>query len=207
MKQSPEQSSPVVLSVSVISDGVFYGAGSETPFTETTLPPHLREYIASGQEDFYTPAERDIYRQRPELGEPPTVFRFLDGQGRGIQRQAAQVASGLQEQAYLEMEAQAANKLSPELEEVLQSEHDRHIGLVKAQAEFNRNLTDSIYAEAEWVAEPQKFFVRRGAVYVDVRKTTPKPAEHVFTNDEGGDWRMVGLVDSEGRLPEPPIIP
>src|SRR4029453_488317 len=100
-----------------------------------------------------------------------------------------------------------ANKLSPELEEVLQSEHDRHIGLVKAQAEFNRNLTDSIYAEAEWVAEPQKFFVGCGAVYVDARKTTPKPAEHVFTNDEGGDWRMVGLVDSEGRLPEPPIIP
>ena len=66
MSKNREQSSPVVvLSVSVIADGKFFAAGSETPLSETTLPEHLRQYIATGEETLYTPAHRDYYREGP----------------------------------------------------------------------------------------------------------------------------------------------
>ena len=44
-----------------------------------------------------------------------------------MQRQAAQTAAGLQEQAWAAAEAAAANELPEEVKEVLEAEHDRSV--------------------------------------------------------------------------------
>ncbi len=45
MSKTPEPvAEPARLSAAAIADGKLYPAGSETPFTEKTLPEHLRQY-------------------------------------------------------------------------------------------------------------------------------------------------------------------
>jgi hypothetical protein len=191
MKQSPErppeQSSSVVLSVSVIADGKYFRAGEATPFTEATLPDHLKEYISTGDEEPpFSPAERELYSP-------------------ALMHEVRRIKGNIELQSWCEEEA---NKPLPEdVREVLEDKHSRHVGLARAQMQSAQNLTDSIYAESERVSEPQRFFVKRGAVYVDVRKVTPKPAEHVFARRLNGEYETIGIVDSEGQLPDEEIIP
>ena len=209
-KKSEKPPEPIRLCENSIIAGVFYRAGEALPFEHVEdLPESLKGLVATEADPApWTPAERNIYYrddQGPEPGE--AVIYQATGGGQWVRRQAAQLASGLQEQIYAEQEAQAANKLSPELEEVLQDSHDKHIALTKAQMEASQRLTDAIYEDAAQRAEPQKFYVKRGAVYVDARKAKVKPAENVFVKRSSGEYECVGVADSEGQLPDEEIRP
>jgi hypothetical protein len=208
-KKSEPLPEPIVFTVSLIESGKYIRAGEPTPYLcAEDVPAHLREYIADGSEEFYTHAERLIYDGRPDHGEPATLYRFLDGQGRGIRRQAGQVAAGLQEQIYAEREVEAANALSPETEEALQDSHDRHTALMKAQMQYDRDAIDRTYEIAAQESEPQKLYVKRGSVHVSTEKVSRfKPGEHVFARRPSGEYENVGIVDSEGQLPPEEITP
>ena len=58
-KPSPSQPEPVILRENSIIDGVFYLAGEPLPFArEEDLPPNLKGLVATGDEEFYSHAER-----------------------------------------------------------------------------------------------------------------------------------------------------
>ena len=117
------------------------------------------------------------------------------------------MAAGLQEQIFAEREVEAANKLSPETEEALAASHSRHIGLAKAQMQSSQDAMDRLHEELTRTREPQKMYLKRGSVYVSAEKTSPRPAEHVFVKRPSGQYESIGLVDSEGTLPDEEITP
>ena len=209
MKQTPEQlTEPIRLTVSLIESGKFIRAGEQTPYLcVEDVPEHLRQYLVIGNEGpFFTPAERDFYNNpQPE---PELIYQPLSGE-RGLRRQAAQAASILQEEIYAEEQVEAANKLSPELEEVLQNSHDQHVALTKARLEANQRFTDAAYESATQEAESRTvvFHVKRGAIYARCEKTKLRAGENVFTKEESGEWVFAGVVDSNGEPPPQPIIP
>jgi hypothetical protein len=206
MAKPPEKpAGPGVLSVDLIDSGKLYRAGSETPFTEENLPEHLKQYIATGQEDFFHPRERDFYNNpRPDCG---VVYQPTGSDSQWTRRQARQVASVAQEQIYAEAEAAAANKLSSETEEALQDSHDKYSALMKAQLQHDRDAIDRLYESLEAEAKPQEMFLKRGAVFTAAKKVKPRPGEHVFARRPSGEYESVGIVDSEGQLPPEEITP
>ena len=188
MPKPPEKpAGPVVLSANCIADGRFIPAGDPTPFTEATLPEHLREYLASGAEDFFTPAQRDIYRGQP--GPEPGAGFIYQGvsNGQWVRRQAAQAAAGLQEKAWLEAEA-ATETLPPETLEVLQAKHDEHIALLKARGAYAQKLADVTYeqAAAEAAAKETQFYVKRGGEMARVERAKLRPGEKCFMREGRG---------------------
>jgi hypothetical protein len=106
------------------------------------LPPNLKPLIV-GEES--TPEPDELPNA---LYEPGVVYQ-LTTDGHHIRRQAGVIAGVYAQKDWAENEAQATSTLSPELEEVLQSEHDARIARAKAQAEYNRKLTDAAYELAE----------------------------------------------------------
>jgi hypothetical protein len=203
--KSEEPAGPIVLTANVIDSGKFYPAGSETPFTEATLPEHLRQYLASGQEDFYSPAQRDIYQGQPAGPEPGFIFQGA-GSGQWVQRQAARTAAGLQEQAWAEAEA-SAETLPPETLAVLEDEHTHRIDKLKAQAAYNAKIVDAAYESLAQASEPPALFVRRGGEMGRVERSKLKVGEAVYAKFGEGDWQVVGHVNANGEAPEPPLIP
>jgi hypothetical protein len=207
MPKPPEKpAGPVVLSANCIADGRFIPAGSETPFTEETLPPHLREYLARGDEDFFTHASRNIYNQQPGP-EPGPVFYQATGGAQFVRRQASRAARGMEEQVMAE---EWANEPLPvETQEALADIHDRASALAKAQIQFNRDQADIAYeqAEAEAAAKEarQQLYVRRGGEFGRVERARLKPGEPVFVKRENGEMEAVGIIDSRGEPPEPEI--
>jgi hypothetical protein len=179
-KPLEQPAGPVVLSANVLVDGRFIPAGDATPFTEQSLPPHLREYLASGQEDFYHPSTRNYYHQPgPELG-AGVIYQGTGGQW--TRREAARAAAGLQEQIYAEQEAERDQQLPAETQEVLETEHSRRIDKLKAQASYNQKIADGVYEreEAEASAKETQFYVRRGGEMARVERAKLKPGESTF---------------------------
>ena len=86
------------------------------------------------------------------------------------------------------------------MQAALQAEHDLPIGKALAQAKFNQDAIDNSHAVSA-APEPQKFFVKRGAVYIFAEKVKLKPTELVFVKLNEGEWRTVGCVDNAGQLP------
>jgi hypothetical protein len=209
--KSEQASEPLRLRENVIIDGRFYSAGSPVPFaSEVELPESLKHLIATGDEPpFYTHSERLIYDGRSDLGEPATLYKFLDGQGIGVRRQAMQVSAGLQEQVFAEQAVEASNKLPPETEEALAAAHSRHIGLERAQLQYDRDAIDRAYESATQEAESRTvvFHVKRGAVYVRYEKTKLKPGETVYTKQPNGEMWAAGIIDAEGQPPDSEIHP
>ena len=175
----PKSPAEIRITTGTIIAGQDYAAGETLPFaTESELPPNLRGLIATGDEEFYSHSERLIYGQQPGP-EPggPVVFQQTGG---GAQwRQARQVAGSLQEQVWAEEQARADAVLPPETEAALADIHDKASALGKAQLQYNQDLTDSIYEEAARTSEPQKFYVKRGAVYTSVEKVKLRPSENI----------------------------
>lgn len=146
-KKSEQPAGPVVLSVDLIDSGKLYRAGSKTPFDAVSLPEHLKEYIASGDEDFFHPRERDFYNNpRPDCG---VVYQPTGSDSQWTRRQARQVASVAQEQLYAEAEAEAAGQLPKETQEALEDAHSKHSALMKAQMAYNQRATDIAYEQAK----------------------------------------------------------
>jgi hypothetical protein len=162
-EQPLEPSSPVVLSANCIADGKFIPAGSETPFTEETLPEHLRQYLATGQENFYHPSDRNIYSGQPPAPDVGFVYQGVSS-GQWVRRQASQAAGAAQEQLYAEEQAEAEQQLPVETQQALQDQHDQRIALLKARGSYVQRLTDATYeaAQAEAAAQESQFFVKRG---------------------------------------------
>lgn len=110
-----------------VVDGRYFAAGEVTPYAhESDLPESLKGLVARGDEDFYHPSQRDIYQGQPAGPEPGFIFQGASN-AQWVQRQAAQTAAGLQEQAWAAAEAAAANELPEEVKEVLEAEHDRSV--------------------------------------------------------------------------------
>jgi hypothetical protein len=209
-EQPPE---PIVLSVAVIEGGKNYPAGSETPFTEETLPEHLRPHLVTGDEPPpFRSSARNIYtHMRPPgepAAEPEVIYHFAsDGiVGRSMLRQASQIGSMLQEQAYAEQQAEAAGRLSPELEDALRAKLELYIGKVLAQAQYNQDAIDTLHESLAAASELQKLFVKRGAVYTETGKVKLRPGEKCFVRIDN-EWSFVDIVNSDGEVPEPPLIP
>jgi hypothetical protein len=182
---------PVVLSANCIADGRFIPAGSETPFTEETLPEHLRQYLARGDEEpFYSPAERNIYDLPPHL-----------------RRQARQALGNVQWQDWAE--EVASEPLPAETAAVLQTKHDEHIASLKAQGAYAQKLADAAYeqAAAEASAQQTQYFVRRGGMWAHVERAKLRPGETCFVKRENGQMEAAGCVDSTGSPPPSEIIP
>jgi hypothetical protein len=208
MSKTPEQSQPelIRLRVNTIVDGVFYMAGTPTPFSETTLPEHLRPDIAVGDETFYSPSERNIYNNPqpgPDLG---VVYQPLGG-GQWVQRQARQALAISQEQTWCEEQAEIASKLSPETEEALQDSHSKHVALTKARMQYDRDVIDATYESAAQSAELPQRFVKRGSVFVRIEKAKLAAGENVFVRNPDGNHEIIGTTDVGAVPPEPPIIP
>ena len=203
-EQPPEP--PIVLRENSIVNGEFFRAGTPLPFTRVEdLPESLKPLLADGSEEFYHPSERLIY-DNPQPGpDPGVVYQPLSG-GQWVRRQARQAASISQEQIYAEEQVIADQRISPELEEELQSQHDLRIGRAKAQLEASQRLTDSIYESVTAVSEPIQRFVRRGSVYVRIEKATLKAGENVFIKHPSGNHEIIGTTDADGVPPELPIL-
>jgi hypothetical protein len=196
---------PVVLSANVLVDGKFISAGSETPFSEATLPEHLRQYLATGQEDFYSPSQRNIYGGQPPAPDVGFVYQPLSGgQWR---RQAGQVANVVQEQDQA-AEAAAANELPEEVKEVLQAEHDLRIGKARAQMKVNQDASANAYEAAAQRAEEvqTQYFVRRGGAWGKVQNCQLRPGETVFVKRENGQMEAAGTVNAAGEPPPSEFI-
>jgi hypothetical protein len=186
MKPEQPPAEPIRLSTGAIVDGRYFAAGSVLPFTkEADVPENLRPYIAT-EEEILPPPVRNIYDLPPHL-----------------RRQARQIQANVQWQDWAE--AQASEPLPPDVAEVLQDSHDKYIS-IKAQMAYNQDASDNAYASAA-PREPQKFFVKRGAVYADARKASKlKVAENVYALRPNGEYECIGIVDSEGQLPPEEII-
>jgi hypothetical protein len=206
-KPLEQPTGPVVLSANCIADGRFIPAGSETPFTEATLPEHLRQYLASGDEDFYTPAQRDIYHGQPGP-EPPFFFQGVSS-GQWVQRQASRTAAGMQEQIWAEAEMEREHALPKETLEVLQTKHDEHIALLKARGAYAQKLTDAAYeqAAAEAAAKESQYYVRRGGAWGKVQNCQLRPGETTFVRRPNGEFEASGFIDSTGEPLSSAIIP
>ena len=208
MPKPPEKpGEPVVLSVDLIDSGKLYRAGEPTPFTEASLPAHLKQYIATGQEDFFHPRERDFYNNpRPDCG---VVYQPTGSDSQWTRRQARQVASVAQEQLYAEQEAEAAGQLPKETQEALEDAHSKHSALMKAQMAYNQRATDIAYeqAAAEAAAKESQFYVRRGGAWGKVQNCRLRPGETVFVKRENGQMEAAGCVDSTGSPPPSEVIP
>jgi hypothetical protein len=129
----PKYHDPVRITTGTIISGVYYRAFETLPFErESDLPPNLRALVSTDPEaeaEAFHPSERDFYR--PEL-----------------RRQARQVRSNVQWQAWAEEQAEQAQALPPDVEEVLQAEHDKRIAKLKAEMAYNQGATDAAYAQA-----------------------------------------------------------
>ena len=121
-KFPPKPDEFVVLTADMIDGGKLYRAGSETPFTEASLPPHLREYLADGSESFYTSADRNYYDGPPVPGAPDplppeTQEALEDAHALHIAKVKAQMlfnqhsVDATIERAQAEAEAQTGRKL------------------------------------------------------------------------------------------------
>jgi hypothetical protein len=207
-EQPPE---PIRFASAVTIDGKYYPPGADVPYaSESDVPETLKHLIARDESEIPPPVTRDIYGQQPggaAAFEAGVVYQPLSG-GQWVQRQARAALAISQEQIWCEEQAEIASKLSPELEEVLQDSHDKHIALTKAQLEASQRFTDAIYEDVErQAAEPQKFYVKRGAVFTDARKAKVKPAETVYARRASGEYECIGTADATGGLPDEEIFP
>jgi hypothetical protein len=189
MKIEQPAGEPIVLTVNTIAAGQFIPAGAETPYTETSLPEHLKQYRATGDSPRpFTQAERDIYY----------------GESRQGYRAARRLAATA---AYEDMAIEALNKpLPPETAAALQDQHDKSIGLALAQAEANQRFRDAAYEQAARAAEPVQLYVKRGGEMGRVERSKLKPGEPVFVLRENGRYETMGVVDSRGELPPGELI-
>jgi hypothetical protein len=127
---------------------------------EADLPPSLQPFIACEGAQPLPPPERNIY----DL--PSSVRR----QVRGLELAAAE-----KEWA----EEQASEPLREDVAAALRAKHDLSIGKALAQAKYNQDAIDNAYVISA-APEPQKFFVKRGAIYTSAEKVQKlKPSENV----------------------------
>ena len=207
MKKSEEPLDPIRITTGTIIENRYFNAGEVLPYERIEdLPESLKPLVATGAEPpAFSPAERDFYHH-PGPEQPGFIFQGA-GSGQWVQRQAAQAAAGLQEQAWLEAEAAAANELPEGAKEALEAEHDHRLDKARAQASYNAKVIDGIYESATQAAEPLALFVRRGGEMGRVERSKLKAGEPVFAKFDGGDWQVVGYVDATGQAPPPPLVP
>ena len=180
---------PVTLNVNCIVGGVFFHAGTPTPYaTEADLPASLKPFVASEAAPPPEPVERNIYDMPLSL-----------------KRQVGKLQLAAAEKAWAE--EQASEPLPPETAAALEAKHELHIGTALAQAKYNDDAVDAVYEQAAATAQPQQLFVRRGGEMGHVERCRLKPGEHVFALRANGQYEAVGVVDSNGLPPPPEVIP
>jgi hypothetical protein len=185
----PEASEPppaVVLNVSAIVGGVFYGAGTPLPYeNENDLLASLKPFIATGEEPSLQPVVRNIYDLSP-----------------AARRQVRQLEMQAAHQEFAEQVA--SEPLPPETAAALQASHNIAIRRARAQLEHNQTVIDAAHAAAQ-SAEPPQLFVKRGGEWGHVERAKLKVGEHVFVRRENGQMESVGVVNSRGEPPPPEI--
>ena len=120
----------VILTVNAIVGGVFFHAGTPTPYaSEADLPASLKPFVATAEAPPPEPVERNIYDMPLSL-----------------KRQVGKLQLAAAEKAWAEK--QAAEPLRQDVAAALEDAHDRSVSIAKAQKKYNDRLTDAAYAQA-----------------------------------------------------------
>ena len=184
--------SPITLSTNCVIEGKFFAAGEPIPFAnEAAVPASLKPFITE-------PAEPESTGPPGGVFQPDIVYRTDDTGAilsRGGRRQAAQLAHAVAAQ-----EARAAGTLDPETEALLRGEHEYHISGQILTAEIKARNADAAIEAAP--TKPPAFFVKRGALFMRTTKAKLRAGEEIFTRQPNGQWRVAGIVDASGSLPE-----
>jgi hypothetical protein len=179
------------LSTNCIVNGKFIPAGSPVPFaTEADLPPNLKGLVATGDEEFYDPSDRNLY--------------FGDPRGRS---RARQLLSNVLWQDQVESAELEARKLPAETQAALEDEHTLRIARLKAQAEYNQGLSDAAYeAASKQAAETEtEYYVKRGGEWGKVQNARLRPGEPCFVKRPNGQYEVSGYIDANGEPPDSEI--
>ena len=139
----PKQEAPPLFSVNVIAGGEFFKAGKETPYkTADAVPETLKEFILDRDSQV---ENLDQERANLAAGEVYTVGSILTRSGA---QQAVRLQQAIEFREWATDQAEASQQLAPEIEAVLQAEHDLSIGKALAQAEYHQEAVDRAYENA-----------------------------------------------------------
>jgi hypothetical protein len=196
-----KQTTELRLTANLIANDKFIRAGEPVPFTNETLPEHLRAYIVTGELEAEEPDEpRGAY----ELNTP---YRVTDDNrlGRRVQRQISEMEAATAEEAWIEEQMDAP--LPAEIARDLDAEHGKHVARQAAELGASARVSDAISDGAAADAEPPVLLVRRGVRHYSRADTARlKPDEPVFIREPEGTFQFIGTTDSKAQLPDLPII-
>lgn len=157
----------------------------------------MRPYVAGERE----PEEENCPRGSFQTGVVYEMTR--DGRlGRALRRQVAELEA---EEFLTEEEANAP--LPPQIAESLQEAHESNVARQTAQAQADARRADGISDAAIAASQPVELFVLRvGRHYIPLNRARVRPEEHVFVKDANGNYESIGICDSCGEPPDPPVI-
>jgi len=206
MIKATEPPAPIRLSTNCIWEGKFYNRGEPLPVERAEdLTENLQQVVDTSEPEEEPANEARGSFQLNTLYEMTDDGRLGRTLRRKVERQVAELEAAAQEDDWIE--EQVANaELPPEIAEGLQEEHERHVGLQKAQLAVDARRSDETSDAAAAASEPVQMYVRRGSRhYQPAHKARLKAGESVYVRKPDGGLECIGETDSKAELPDLPI--